>query len=91
MGNDADIGAGNIDCRRCVHFHITWDSTHPKGCRAMGFKSFQWPWMEVLQTSGEPCMMFLPKPKHKPTWQTKTETGNGAEPSALPGSFSRVI
>lgn len=89
MGNGTDNGAGGVDCRHCVHFHITWDSTHPRGCRAMGFKSFQWPSLEVLQTSGEPCMKFLPKPK--PSWQTKIEAGEGAEPSVLPGGFSRIV
>jgi hypothetical protein len=76
---------GGVDCRNCSHFQVTWDAEFPRGCRAMGFKSRQWPWMEVLQTSGEPCLQF--QPKEKGEFPREKE-------SVLPparGGFSRMV
>jgi hypothetical protein len=50
-----------ILCIDCHHFQITWEPSHPRACRAMGFKTKNWPCFEVLNTSGEPCMKFLKK------------------------------
>lgn len=47
-----------IDCRRCRHYHVTWDKRAPHGCRAMKFKSLNMPAMEVFAASGTPCQFF---------------------------------
>ncbi|MEO5348810.1 MAG: hypothetical protein H7836_04105 [Magnetococcus sp. YQC-3] len=74
---------GGIDCRNCCHFQVTWDADFPRGCRAMGFKTSQWPWMEVLRSSGEPCLQFQEKSKER---SRPREGGEG--PS---GGFYRVV
>ncbi|MBF0184188.1 MAG: uracil-DNA glycosylase [Magnetococcales bacterium] len=81
-------GKSGIDCRNCAHFQITWDAEFPRGCRAMGFKSRQWPWMQVLQSSGEPCLRFQLKSKSESIRERRSE-----EPPATPkgGGFSRVV
>ena len=50
------------DCMNCRHFFVTWEKTHPRGCRAYGFKSRQMPSMVVLSQSGTPCLSFDQKP-----------------------------
>lgn len=49
------------DCARCAHHYITHDAGFPYGCRALGFKSYRKPCLEVLETSGAPCLAFLAK------------------------------
>jgi len=44
-------------CRGCIHFFVTYDVTFPYGCRAMGFKSRRYPYLEVQEASGMPCQM----------------------------------
>jgi len=53
----------NIDCFRCRHFYITWEANKPRGCKAFGFKTVQMPSQVVYETSGAPCLKFLPKPQ----------------------------
>ncbi|MEO5340535.1 MAG: hypothetical protein H7837_08470 [Magnetococcus sp. MYC-9] len=86
MNHSAEEPAGGIDCRRCCHFQITWDPEFPRGCRAMGFKSSQWPWMEVLRSSGEPCLKFEAKPRPQPERSRRADE-NGSTQSG----FSRVV
>ncbi|MBF0453548.1 MAG: uracil-DNA glycosylase [Magnetococcales bacterium] len=62
MANRVDKKAPRILCLDCRHFKITWEPSHPRACQAMGFKTKNWPCFEVLNTSGEPCMKFSPKP-----------------------------
>jgi hypothetical protein len=50
-----------IDCFRCKHFFITWDETFPRGCRALGFKSREMPFLLVHQASGMDCLKFEKK------------------------------
>ena len=50
-----------IDCRKCVHFHITWEDSLPFGCRAFGIKSRQIPSMVVSRHSGTMCLLYKPK------------------------------
>lgn len=50
-----------IDCNRCKHYFITWDSTRPRGCRYFGFKSKNLPSLEVYRNSGQPCQAFEAK------------------------------
>ncbi len=47
-----------IDCFSCRHFYVTWDERHPKGCRAMGFKSRELPSIVVYKSSGMDCLKF---------------------------------
>ena len=54
------------DCRDCIHHYITWDASFPYGCRAMDFKSRRLPHLDVLESSGEQCLMFEPKPAAVP-------------------------
>ena len=51
-------GKERVDCLRCKHFYITWDERHPKGCRAMGFKSREMPSTVVLKSSGTECLRY---------------------------------
>jgi len=51
------------DCRRCVHYIVTWDERHPHGCRCMGFKSRTAPADEVRRaTGGSDCRLYEEKP-----------------------------
>lgn len=47
-----------IDCMKCKHFFVTWDPNMPRGCRAFGFKTRSLPSVEVLSSSGQPCMSY---------------------------------
>ena len=58
-------GIGKIDCFQCRHFYITWDQKHPKGCKAMGFKSVEMPSVVVLRSSGVECLRYERK-ENKP-------------------------
>jgi len=49
------------NCRACLHFHITYDPAKPYGCRAMGFKSRQYPAQVVFASSGAACRAFQAK------------------------------
>ena len=83
-----------VDCLNCRHYRITWDPNFPKGCRAMGFKTRQWPWMEVLRTSGETCMKFQEKPKLERSWPERSWEDNragDADKPLEPGQFSRMV
>ncbi|MFA6760458.1 MAG: uracil-DNA glycosylase [Sulfuricurvum sp.] len=50
-----------IDCRRCVYYFVTWESSRPHGCKAYGFKSAMIPSMVVKKSSGSECSYFSPK------------------------------
>jgi hypothetical protein len=52
-----------VDCMKCRHFYVTWDTKFPKGCKAFGFKSQTMPSITVLSSSGKPCMNFELKGK----------------------------
>jgi hypothetical protein len=54
-----------INCRRCKHYYVTWESSKPHGCRAYGFKSPQIPSMVVFKSSGVECALFSLKPTPK--------------------------
>lgn len=49
------------DCNACQHYYVTWEPSHPRGCRAYGFKSAQAPTAVVLASSGAPCSLFEAK------------------------------
>jgi len=50
-----------IDCFKCKHFYITWDSRFPKGCKAFEFKGRALPSVEVKRASGQDCLRFTYK------------------------------
>ncbi|MDY0121968.1 MAG: hypothetical protein RBR54_08480, partial [Sulfurimonas sp.] len=50
-----------INCRRCVHYFVTWQAGKPHGCRAYGFKSQQIPSLVVFQSTGTDCSFFTEK------------------------------
>ncbi len=50
--------SNGIDCRKCVHFFVTWEKNCPYGCKAYGFKGPQIPSIVVKTTSGESCNFF---------------------------------
>lgn len=50
-----------INCMKCQHFYITWDANFPRGCKAYGFKTQTMLSLNVLSSSGKPCMNFEPK------------------------------
>ncbi|MCW8837729.1 MAG: uracil-DNA glycosylase [Thiovulaceae bacterium] len=50
-----------INCRRCIHYFVTWQAGKPHGCRAYGFKSGQIPSIVVFQSSGSDCIQFVQK------------------------------
>ena len=45
------------NCTSCQHFYVTWEADRPRGCRAYGFKSANWPSQVVLNESGRPCQL----------------------------------
>ena len=47
-----------LDCRKCVHFFVTWEKKCPYGCKAYGFKGPQMPSIVVKASSGERCNFF---------------------------------
>ena len=52
-----------INCYNCIHFVVTWNPTHPRGCKLFGFKSVELPCVTVLKSSGSPCVGFERKGK----------------------------
>ncbi|ACL02686.1 hypothetical protein [Desulfatibacillum aliphaticivorans] len=50
-------------CFKCKHHYLTWEKAFPYGCRAMGFKSRQSPWLKVKRETGRECLLFEPKNK----------------------------
>jgi hypothetical protein len=54
-------GAKNPICNACLHYYVTWEPSHPHGCRILAFKSQYLPSVEVRRTSGTPCQYFTPK------------------------------
>jgi hypothetical protein len=50
-------------CRSCVHYYVTWDKGFPHGCKAMGFKCRNSPFLRVRQASGMDCQLYVRKEK----------------------------
>ncbi|RJX36069.1 MAG: uracil-DNA glycosylase [Desulfurivibrio sp.] len=49
------------NCFNCRNFYITYESSHPYGCRAMGFKAKKLPSLVVFESSGLECQLFARK------------------------------
>ncbi|MEW6502065.1 MAG: uracil-DNA glycosylase [Thermodesulfobacteriota bacterium] len=45
----------------CRHFYVTHEPAFPYGCRALGFKSAQYPAVTVFASSGMHCQLFARK------------------------------
>jgi hypothetical protein len=50
-------------CKHCTHYFITHDAQFPYGCSAMDFKSARQPILDVIASSGQPCLYFQAKKK----------------------------
>jgi hypothetical protein len=48
-------------CSKCKHYYVTWEEGAPHGCKAMGFKSRDYPYVVAFHVSGILCQMFKPK------------------------------
>jgi hypothetical protein len=49
------------NCMACLHFYVTYEPAFPYGCRALGFKSAQYPAITVFASSGMHCQLFVRK------------------------------
>lgn len=52
-----------IACMKCKHYHVTFDSVSPRGCKLYGFKSHLMPYVLVKQSTGKDCQAFEEKVK----------------------------
>jgi hypothetical protein len=50
-----------IDCRKCIHYYITWDVNFPYGCKLFKLKSKQLPSAIVFESIGNQCDNWAPK------------------------------
>ena len=50
-----------IDCYKCKYYYVTWDKHFPHGCKAMKFKSKQFPSTVVFVSSNKECLLFKKK------------------------------
>ena len=57
----SDPGRDVVRCTACAHYFVTHDPAFPYGCRALDFKSWRLPMLDVLESSGRPCLYFQPK------------------------------
>ena len=53
------------NCLACRHFYITYEPSHPYGCRALAFKAKEMPSKVVYASSGLECQAFAPKDVHR--------------------------
>jgi hypothetical protein len=60
-GNDKEM-----NCRGCLYFFITHEVRLPYGCRAMNFKSWRIPSLDVEAMSHSPCLQFQARPRQSP-------------------------
>lgn len=51
----------SINCIKCKHYIVTWDSRFPRGCRLFDFKGAAMPSITVYQSTGAPCQNFQEK------------------------------
>ncbi len=49
-------------CSKCEHYYVTWEQGTPHGCKAMGFKSRDYPYAVAFHVSGLCCQLFKEKP-----------------------------
>jgi hypothetical protein len=61
MSTGANEDSTDPDCRRCRHYHLTWEPFLPHGCHSHGFRSRFMPAVEVRLADGGPCLAFEPQ------------------------------
>lgn len=54
-----------VNCFKCKHFAISWDTQRPYGCKAWGIKSRQHPSLVVRSSSNLECQLFQSKDSGK--------------------------
>jgi len=54
-----------INCRKCIHYFVTWKPLKPHGCKVYGFEAKQIPSMVVFSSSGLACQSYEEKPSRK--------------------------
>ena len=52
------------ECKNCRHLYVTYNRHYPWGCKAFGFMSKKYPYLEVSHTSGMKCALFSFKMKY---------------------------
>ena len=50
-----------VNCLACRYFYITYEPSHPYGCKSLSFKSKEMPSRVVYISSGMECQSFTPK------------------------------
>jgi hypothetical protein len=50
-------------CFACTYFYITYEPSHPYGCRRMSFKSKELPCVATYTSSGMECQCYEEKKK----------------------------
>jgi hypothetical protein len=58
---DSDTDQKLPNCRKCVHFKISWDPALPNSCTVFSIKSRFMPSLEVFRSAGENCPSFRQK------------------------------
>ena len=56
-----------VNCLACRYFYITYEPSHPYGCKALSFKARELPSRVVYISSGMACQSFAAKAPPKPT------------------------
>ncbi|HED66475.1 MAG TPA: hypothetical protein ENJ09_13095 [Planctomycetes bacterium] len=51
------------NCLACSKYFVTYEPSHPHGCRAFSIRSRLLPSLVVEQSSGAPCQAFAPRPR----------------------------
>jgi len=61
LDDGENVKRSRIDCHKCKYYYVTWEKQFPHGCRAMGFKSKQYPSITVFVSSNRDCLAFKDK------------------------------
>ena len=67
------VKRSRIDCHKCKNYYVTWEKNFPHGCKAMGFKSKQFPAISVFVSSNQNCLLYREKKIRKNANQTKKD------------------
>jgi hypothetical protein len=59
---DEQVNKTRIDCFKCIHFGLTWETKTPRECRLYGFKTASMPSVIFFSTTGTHCVGFKKKP-----------------------------
>ncbi len=67
------VKRSRIDCYKCKYYYVTWEKNFPHGCKAMGFKSKQFPAISVYVSSNQDCLLYRNKKSAKDAIRTKKD------------------